>query len=100
MDHRPFNGSTALIFALRDRSGTDAAFELIRLKASLDNLNNSDETALLCAVYHANSDLVVVLLNAGAGVNRADSMGKTPYYYAMMNGNEKLMAILKARGGR
>ncbi len=100
MDHRPLNGSTALIFALRDKSGTDAAFELIRLKASLDNLNNSDETALLSAVYHAQPDMVIALLNAGANVNRADSMGKTPYYYAMMNGNVEIMAILKSRGGR
>ena len=100
MDHRPFNGSTALIFALRDKSGTDAAFELIRLKASLDNLNNSDESALLSAVYHAMPDLVVALLNAGANVNRADSFGKTPYYHAMMNGNTEIMEILKARGGR
>jgi ankyrin repeat protein len=99
-EHRPFNGSTALIFALRDRSGTDAAVELIRLKASLDNLNNSDETALLSAVYHAMPDMVKVLLDAGANVNRADSFGKTPYYHAMMNGNEEIMAILKARGGR
>ncbi len=99
-EHRPYNGSTALIFALRDKSGTDAAFELIRLKASLDNLNNSDETALLSAVYHAQPDLVIALLNAGANVNRADSFGKTPYYYAMMNGNAEIMAILKARGGR
>ena len=100
MRNRPLNGTTPLIFALRDSSGTDAAIELIKLKASLDNLNNSDESALLLAVYHADIPMATVLLEAGANVNRADSLGHTPYYNAKMNGDKEMMILLKKHGGK
>ena len=100
MRNRPLNGTTPLIFALRDSSGNDAALELIKLKASLDNLNNSDESALLLAVYHADIAMATALLDAGANVNRADSFGHTPYYNAKMNGDKEMMALLKKHGGK
>jgi len=100
MRNRPLNGSTPLIFALRDKSGPDAAFELIRLRASLDNLNNSDESALLLAVYNADIAMATALLDAGANVNRADSFGHTPMYNARMNSDKEMMALLKKRGGK
>jgi ankyrin repeat protein len=100
MRNRMINGSTPIILALRDNGGLDAAYELIRLKASLDDLNNTDETALLIAVYHADIDLVRALLDAGANVNRADSFGKTPYYFAKMNSDADMMKLLKSRGGK
>jgi len=100
MRNRPLNGSTPLIFALRDKSGTDAALELIKLKASLDNLNNSDESALLLAVYNADITMATALLDAGANVNRADSFGHTPMYNAKMNGDKEMMTLLKKRGGK
>ncbi len=100
MSHRPLNGSTALIFALRDGSGSDAAMELIKLKASLDNLNNTDESALLIAVYHADLKMVTALLDAGANVNRGDSFGHTPLYNAIMNNDKDMIKLLKSRGGK
>ncbi len=100
MRNNNIKGSTPLILALRDNAGIDAAYELIRLKASLDDINSSDESPLLLAVYHSDIDLVRALLDAGANVNRADSFGKTPYYFAKMNSDTEMMKLLKSRGGK
>jgi ankyrin repeat protein len=98
--NKPLNGSTALMFALRENTGTNAAYELIRLKASLDNINNSDETALLISVYYSDLEMAKTLLDAGANVNKADSFGHTPYYNAMMNSDQEMIKFLKSRNGK
>ena len=59
------------------------------------NFQNSDgQTALHIAVYHANEDIVQLLLNSGADVNIQDKYGFTALHYAVFTRNEEIVQLL------
>lgn len=67
------------------------------------NVNRKDytgATALHHAVEAENTELVQILLSAGAKVNTKDSLGDTPLSIARENENEDIIRLLRAAGAK
>lgn len=94
----PYDG-TALIAAAH-LGHVDVVRTLIDAGAPMDHINNIGWTALIEAVVlgdggHAHSEIVRLLVEAGASKAIADREGRTPLEHAEARGYAEIVAILK-----
>jgi ankyrin repeat protein len=98
-------GGTALIPAA-ERGHVDIVKELLtRTDVDVNHVNNLGWTALLEAIMLGDggarhTEVVRLLVEAGADVNLADAEGVTPLAHAQRRGYEEIAAILRQAGAR
>lgn len=68
---------------------------MIEKKANLNLGNVRNRTALSRASYKGHTEIVRMLVNAGADINIKDKYGKTALDYAMERGHKDIVSILK-----
>ncbi len=93
-----YNG-TGLIRAA-DRGHVEIIAELLKTDIDLDHINRLGWTALLEAIILGDggprhTEVVRLLVEAGADVNQTDGQGVTPLEHARMRGFEEIAAILE-----
>lgn len=98
-----YNG-TGLIRAA-DRGHVEIIQELLKTDIKIDHINNLGWTALLEAIILGDggprhTEVVRLLVDAGADVNLADSNGTTPLAHARQRGYQQIIEILGAAGAR
>ena len=98
-----FNG-TGLIRAA-DRGHVEIITELLKTDIKIDHVNNLGWTALLEAIILGDggprhTEVVRLLVAAGANVNLADGDGITPLAHAQRRGFDQISAILQQAGAR
>jgi uncharacterized protein len=96
-----YNG-TGLIRAA-DRGHVEIIQELLKTDIKIDHINNLGWTALLEAIILGDggarhTEVVQLLVEAGADVNLTDSNGITPLAHARQRGYQQIMEILSAAG--
>ncbi|HEX5942846.1 MAG TPA: ankyrin repeat domain-containing protein, partial [Anaerolineales bacterium] len=96
-----YNG-TGLIRAA-DRGHVEIIQELLKTDIEIDHINNLGWTALLEAIILGDggarhTEVVRLLVEAGADVNLADFNGITPLAHARQRGYQQIMEILSAAG--
>ena len=96
-----YNG-TGLIRAA-DRGHVEIIQELLKTDMEIDHINNLGWTALLEAIIlgdggSQHTEVVRLLVGAGANVNLADSKGTTPLAHARQGGYLQIMEILSTAG--
>ena len=72
---------------------------LIESGADIEATNDYNETPLHTAALIGNTDVAVMLLDAGANANTRDSDGQTPYYVACENENMIVADAIASKGG-
>ncbi|MGL5837413.1 MAG: ankyrin repeat domain-containing protein [Sphingorhabdus sp.] len=93
-------GTTPLMLATQ-LGFIEGAERLIRYKASVDATNRSGETALIRAVQLRNTDMVRLLLKAGANPDKRDSVaGLSAREYAAQDGRNNAILGIIERGGK
>jgi ankyrin repeat protein len=98
-----YNG-TGLIRAA-DRGHVDVIRTLLTTDIAIDHVNRLGWTALLEAIILGDggprhTEIVRLLVEAGANVNLADGQGVTPLGHARRKGQTAIIAILEAAGAR
>ena len=83
----------------------DIVRRLLLTPIAIDHVNRLGWTALLEAIVLGGGDakhteVVRLLVEAGASVNLGDSAGVTPLQHARRRGYETIASILAAAGGR
>ena len=98
-------GGTALIPAA-ERGHVEIVTELIqRTDVDINHVNNLGWTALLEAIILGDggprrTEVVRLLVEAGANVNLADGKGVTPLTHARQHGYQQIISILQNAGAR
>jgi ankyrin repeat protein len=97
-------GGTALIPAA-DRGHLEYVREILKTKINLNYVNNLGWTALLEAIILGDggprhTEIVRLLIGAGAEVNLADREGVTPLQHARRRGYTAMVKLLEQAGGR
>ena len=95
---------TGLIRAA-DRGYAKIVARLLETDIDVDHVNRLGWTALLEAIIlgggdEAHTDVVRLLIEAGADVNLADGQGMTPLAHARANGYDDMVTLLRAAGAR
>ncbi len=98
-----FNG-TGLIRAA-DRGHVEIVRELLKTEIDVDHVNNLGWTALLEAIIlgdggPSHTEVVRLLVDAGADVNLADGNGESPLTHARNREYAEMVDILRAAGAR
>lgn len=98
-----YNG-TGLIRAA-DRGHVEIIQELLKTDIQIDHINNLGWTALLEAIILGDggprhTEVVRLLVEAGANVNLADANGITPLAHARQRGHQQMVEILQNAGAR
>jgi len=98
-------GGTALIPAAHHGHVENVRMLLTQTKIDVNHVNNLGWTALLEAVILGNGgkayqQIVRLLLDHGADVNRADSAKVSPLQHARQRGFVEIETLLEAAGGR
>lgn len=98
-----YNG-TGLIRAA-DRGYVEIVRELLKTPIVVDHVNRLGWTALLEAIILGTGDarrteVVHLLVEAGANVNLGDRLGVTPLQHARSKGYTAMASIIEAAGGR
>jgi hypothetical protein len=98
-------GGTALIPAA-ERGHVEIVTELLqRTDVDINHINNLGWTALLEAIILGDggprrTEVVRLLVEAGANVNLADGKGVTPLTHARQHGYQQIISILQNAGAR
>lgn len=88
-----FSNSTMPIFEAITQKDQATVQQLISNSTDLELRNSQGQTPLMAAVYQGNTELALLLMQAGANVNAQDDMANSPFLYA---GAEGMLAIVKA----
>ena len=96
-----YNG-TGLIRAA-DRGHVEVIRELLKTNIAIDHVNRLGWTALLEAIIlgdggERHTEVVGMLITAGANVNLADGSGVTPLAHARRRNQTRVIALLEAAG--
>ena len=78
-----FNEGLDLFIAAKE-GDKDKASEI--LKTGMVNGDSTDSTALGAAACNGHTEIVQLLIDSGADINKTDIFGKTPLYHAVDNG--------------
>ena len=74
-------------------------YQIVRLFRGALNLQGEDGwTALMHASYEGHTEVVKLLLGAGADVSLQNEKGKTALYYARIQGHTEVARLLKEAG--
>ena len=97
-------GGTGLIPAAH-HGHPEIVRELLKTDIAIDHVNRLGWTALLETIIlsdggPAHTEILKLLVNAGADANRADRDGVTPLAHAEMRGYTEMAGILKAAGAK
>ena len=92
----PAGGQPALLAAVAGDDDPGGAQLLLRHKARVDARGQFQRTALMQACAAGNTDIVAVLLDAGADRNAHDGHGMTPLLEAAGNGHTAVVTRLAA----
>lgn len=97
-------GGTALIPAAH-HGHVETVRELLKTKIAIDHVNRLGWTALLEAIIlgdggERHTEVVRMLVAAGANVNLADGSGVTPLAHARRRSQTRVIALLEAAGAR
>lgn len=97
-------GGTGLIPAAH-YGHVDTVRELLTTRIDIDHVNRLGWTALLEAVILGDggprhTEIVRLLVNAGANVNLPDRNGVTPLAHAVRSGQSAIVTLLRAAGAR
>jgi ankyrin repeat protein len=65
---------------------------------SVNNKDNSGDTALHCAILREHTSVMKILIDNHANVNVMNSNGHTPLYYATMRQNDEAIKLLVNQG--
>jgi ankyrin repeat protein len=87
-------GRTALIGATSIGDLRNVAF-LLKQEPDIDAVTDEEETALTFAVVWEYPDVVKALIEAGANVSWQDSHGWTALKYALQEGNEEIIRLVR-----
>ncbi len=91
-------GRTALTYAINMGNAT-IVWMLLRKKANMNVIDEESGTsAFILAVLNGNKDVVDTMLKAGADVNATDSNGRPVLMDAIIQGHEKIVALLLENG--
>ena len=63
-------------------------------------VDENGETALHLASYWGDSEIVKMLIEAGADVNAVNKDGETALYWASLKGHQEIIKILKEAGAK
>ncbi len=100
-----YNGTGTGLIRAADRGHVEIIRILLGTQIEIDHVNRLGWTALLEAIILGDggprhTEVVRLLVNAGAGVNLADGEGVTPLAHARRKGHTEIAAILEAAGAR
>lgn len=84
-------GNSALYLAIKDKSLNVAKLLIAQPKLNLNQLNPSDENALMIACLEGDDDLAEDMVARGAEINKP---GWTPLAYAATNGHTRIVKYL------
>ena len=84
-------GNSALYLAIKDKSINVAKLLIAQPKINLNQLNPSDENALMIACLEGDDGLVEDMVTRGAEINKP---GWTPLSYAATNGHTRIVKYL------
>jgi ankyrin repeat protein len=101
VNYRDSNGRTALYWAAIEHDRIDICRLLLDLGADVNQLNKSNSTVLMYAVYNSNIEIMKLLLSRGANLNIINSYGLTEIDYALKRiYNINVVRILYWRGAK
>lgn len=89
-------GSESLIEAVSSNNFASVTAILANKPDSINELNNKGETPLLIAVHENNLEIAKKLIDAGADVNKQDSIQDSPYLFAGAEGRTEILAYMLA----
>lgn len=88
-------GRTPLVIA-SDLGFVEGAQLLVSNKARIDESNDAGETPLISAVHRRQTEMMRILLKAGANPDKADNSGRSARDYAKLDGDgSQLVAIIE-----
>jgi ankyrin repeat protein len=85
------DGTPLLVLAAREKSDQVAAALIANPKTDLEKLDKADENAMMLAALNGDVNLVQLLINKDAEVNKK---GWTPLHYAAANGQDDVAKLL------
>lgn len=68
--------------------------KVIQNTKNLDEVNDKQETPLMIAVHNNQIDIAKLLIDAGADINKQDSIKDTPYLYAGAEGRTEILKYM------
>lgn len=99
IDHKCYNGNTALIYACSNKN-TDMVRELLKKNANVKIKNRSGYTPLMYACKTGNLDIVNLLLSVDkTNINEKNEDGYTALMFASANGHKNVVQKLLVDGG-
>ncbi len=98
-ESRDSNQLTGLIWAGR-KGHIEVASKFLQFGANINGEDIRKRTALSHAVAYKRHEFVLFILEKGAEANLADIHGWTPLDIAECNRDERMVEVIKARGGR
>ncbi|GLU35653.1 ankyrin repeat domain-containing protein [Trinickia caryophylli] len=85
------HGMPLLVLAAREKSDNVAKLLAGAANVDLEKVDKADETALMLAALNGDTDLVKLLIDKGAEVNKK---GWAPLHYAAANGHDDIVQLL------
>lgn len=97
VNHKDMDGNTALHYAAADGLTSIVHF-LITAGASVEAINNEQQTPLIMAVENTHLNAIKLLLQNNANVVHKDKTGKTALFHAALDGQIDITYSLLASG--
>lgn len=93
INHRNNNNDTPLIFA-SEMGYLSIIKALLNKNAKINDINNNGDTALILSAFNDFIEVSKFLIESGADITIKNTEFKDAYFYALLNGNDKLIDLL------